>query len=111
MKRDTYSRNHLAQLSATDRCQRNILRFDFYKQPFRLILPDEKDAYRTLTGACLTALTFVFMLLYLLAKVQAMITLQDYKVQTRIEDRIYKDTDQFSFSQGFMVGAGIPEWG
>ena len=74
-------------------------------------MPDEKDAYRTLTGACLTALTLVFMLLYLLAKVQVLINNEDYKVQVHTEDRLYKDTDQFGFSQGFMVGAGIPEWG
>ena len=55
---------HKADLSSFERCQKFTIKVDLYKQPFRLLLPDEKDEYRTFAGAILTICTFIIVLVY-----------------------------------------------
>ena len=54
----------MANLSPIERCQKATLKFDLYKQPFRLLLPDEKDEYRTFVGAMLTIVTVITVVVY-----------------------------------------------
>ena len=84
------TRHVIHEHSRSDRCQRGILRFDFYKQPFRLLLPDRKNEYRTFAGGLLSILTIVLMLYYATYKLNTLITKDDYKVQLRRRERYYE---------------------
>ena len=111
MKRVALSIRHQQNLSTFDRCQKSTLRFDLYKQPFRLLLPDEKDTYRTFVGAMLTIFSIILVLVYAGFKVGNLFALDEYKIQVRQKEHLYNEQDKFDYSQGFMVGAAIPEWG
>ena len=93
-------------LSRKESCQKFVIKFDLYKQPFRLLLPDEKDEYRTFCGSLLTIFTLSVTLVYAVLKLQILFNYKDYKVQERNLDEYYKETDRFS--NNFMVAAGIP---
>ena len=84
-----------------------MLGFDLYKQPFRLLLPDGKNEYRTFVGATLSLFTIVIVLIYGSFKIQQLVDLEDYKVQLREEDDAFKDNEKFGFDDGFAVAAGI----
>ena len=90
-----------------DRCQQGMLRLDLYKQPFRLLLPDGKNEYRTFVGATLSLFTVVIVLIYGSFKIQQLVDLEDYKVQLRQEDDAFGETEKFGFDEGFVVAAGI----
>ena len=74
MDRVAFSIRHQQQLSASDRCQKRTLAFDLYKQPFRLLLPDEVDMYRTFVGALLTIFSVLFVLIYAGFKVGTLVS-------------------------------------
>ena len=92
-------------LSRKESCQKFVIKFDLYKQPFRLLLPDQKDEYRTFCGSLLTIFTLLVTLAYAVVKLQILYHYRDYKVQERTLDEYYKETDRFS--NNFMVAAGI----
>ena len=96
-----------ANLSGFDRCQKGVLRFDLYKQPFRLLLPDEKDNYRTFAGSILTICSIIAIIVYASLKLNMMFNFDDYKVQERNFKQLYLDTDRFTHKDGFMVAAGL----
>ena len=97
-----------AILSRCERFQQLSINLDLYKQPFRLLLPDEKDEYRTFAGAILTICTFFLGLIYAVIKLQILFGYEDYKVQSRDFGEYYKETDMFTHLDGFAVAAGIP---
>ena len=98
---------HNVNLSSSERCQKFTIKLDLYKQPFRLLLPDEKDEYRTFAGASLTIFTLSAVLIFAIIKLQILVGYQDYKVQFRRFEEYYEDTDKISHLDGFAVAAGI----
>ena len=57
------SKLHLTRnYTCADSCQSSFLRFDIYKQPFGLLLPDRQSTYRTFAGAMLSLFTIVVVL-------------------------------------------------
>ncbi len=52
------------RLSACDKCQRSSLVCDLFPQPFRLLLPDGEDKYRTFAGTLLSIASVVIVLSY-----------------------------------------------
>ena len=79
-------RRHFANLNGFEKCQKGTLKLDLYKQPFRLLLPDEKDEYRTFAGALLTVITVIIVLVYAGFKLQTLLDYKDYKVQQKVFD-------------------------
>lgn len=54
-----------AEYQAHERkCQKRMLGLDFYRQPFRFIMPDQSDRYRSFIGSIMTLITFALLLLY-----------------------------------------------
>ena len=47
-----------------DRFYQKALLMDLYQEPFRLLLPDNRDAHRTVLGSCLSLVTLTIMLIY-----------------------------------------------
>ena len=84
-----------------------MLHLDLYKQPFRLLLPDRKNEYRTFTGAALTILTIIVLLAYGGVKLSALIARDDYRVQNRELMDFYEDIDPLSSDDGFVIAAAI----
>ena len=99
---------HNENLSSLERCQKFTIKADLYKQPFRLLLPDEKDEYRTFAGATLTICTLAVVLIYAVIKLQILFGYEDYKVQISEFNNFYKETETFTHLDGFAVAAGIP---
>ena len=83
------------------------MKFDIYKQPFRLLLPDETNEYRTFTGGTISLLTISVLLTFALIKFTILLQASEYKVQMRDEDGYYEDTDRFGAENEFMIGAAI----
>ena len=54
-----------------------------YRQPFRLLLPDGHDTYRTFLGSLMSVITLVTMLAYGSYKVSMLTQMEDYGVQLR----------------------------
>ena len=98
---------HNENLSRGERCQKFTIKADLYKQPFRLLLPDEKDEYRTFAGSILTICTFIVVLIYATIKLQILFGYEDYKVQISEYVNFYAETDRFTHLDGFAVAAGI----
>ena len=67
-----------------------------YKQPFRLLLPDEKDEYRTFAGAILTIFSIVVVLVYAGFKISTLLSYSEYKVQIKNFDEHYTQFEPFS---------------
>ena len=68
------------KLSNCDRYQKAWIRFDLYAQPFRLLLPDKKDTYRTFTGALMSILSLVLVSVYAGFKINTLVRFSDYKI-------------------------------
>ena len=98
---------HKQNLSNWERCAKFTIKADLYKQPFRLLLPDEKDEYRTFAGAMLTICTLAVVLIYAVIKLHILFGYEDYKVQISEFGNFYKETDEFNHEHGFAVAAGI----
>ena len=99
---------HHENLRGKESCQKFVTKFDLYKQPFRLLLPDEKDEYRTFCGSLLTLFTLLTVSVYAGLKLKILTGYLDYKVQVRNYSEFYKDTDRFQ--KNFMVAAGITDF-
>lgn len=84
-----------------------MLNLDIYRQPFRLLLPDEKGMYRTFLGSMLSILTIVTVGVFGVFKIYDLVNMTDYKVQTRELFSYYDQTEKFDAGDGFMVAAGI----
>lgn len=67
--------------------------------------------YRTLAGALLTIFSVVLVLVYAGYKVGILVSLSDYKIQVRTQERFFEITEKFDQSLGLMIGASIPSWG
>ena len=56
-----------------DKCQKSTLSFDIYRQPFRLLLPDDMGMYRTFLGTILSLMTLVLPIVYAGFKMSALV--------------------------------------
>lgn len=65
------------------KCMQVMLYADLYKQPFKFLLPDEKDTYRTFMGSIMTIVTVIFVMVFAYFKLERLLDYQDYKVQDR----------------------------
>ena len=90
-----------------ERCQRGTLFLDIYKQPFRLLLPDGNDAYKSFLGAVLSIITLLTLLSYASYKFNDLVNYADYKVQVADKENYYTDTDFFTFEDGYIFAAGL----
>ena len=98
---------HHQNLSKLERCQRGTLFLDIYKEPFRLLLPDGNDAYKSFLGAVLSIITLLTLLTYASYKFQTLISYTDYKVQVADKENFYTDNDFFSYDDGYIFAAGL----
>ena len=98
---------HEEQLSGYDRCQKSLLNLDIYRQPFRLLLPDGHDSYRTLIGALLSILTFLTLLTYGSYKITRLVNFEDYQVGMYTLEDHYAPNATFGSADGFVVAAAI----
>ena len=93
--------------SRSDRCQQKMLDLDLYTQPFRLMLPDGQNQYRTFTGAMLSIFTVCVVLAYASFKISTMVSKDDYKVRTLDQAGDFEDTKMFGEDNGFIIAAGV----
>ena len=91
-------------------CRKHLLVLDIYKRPLRLILPDQNDYYRTLSGTILSLLTFVLLTSYGIFKMDKLINLREFQVLQAFRVHYYKDLDTFGIDSGFAFAAGLVEW-
>ena len=66
-----------------------MLRADLYKQPFRFLLPDRQDRYRTFIGSLLSIFTFTVLTLFALYRIITMLSMEDYKIQVHELENYY----------------------
>ena len=96
------------EYSRIDSCQRSILAFDLYKQPFRLLLPDGKSEYRSFFGALLSLTTIGLLIAYCVSKVSILVgSDDDFKIRRFVEENFFLQTDRFSHEDGFVIAASI----
>ena len=94
--------------SRIDACQKGMLRFDLYKQPFRLLLPDGKNEYRTFAGAILSLVTIGIVISYGSNKVTRLYSRSDFKIQRYVEEFLFEKTIPLNQTQsGFAVAYSI----
>ena len=51
-------------MSRGDQCAERMLTLDLYREPFRVLLPDNEGKYRTLLGAIFSLATMFVLLTY-----------------------------------------------
>ena len=96
------------EFGAMDHCQKKFMVLDLFRQPFRFLLPDREDMYRTFLGSSLSLLCFIILLGFGALKVTALATSSDYKIQVHDKKFFYDDVDEFTFDESqFMVSAGV----
>ena len=94
--------------SGATRCQKsadNLLELDVYSRPFQLLLPGNRDKYKTLLGSFLTILTGVVLLSYAVLKFNDLIEHEQYTLQQDFQENFFDESDQFS--SNFHVAAGL----
>ena len=95
-------------MSRVDGCQRKFMKMDIFAQPFRLILPDGEDEYRSFLGSLLSLLTAILLVGYGAYKIEELATNSDYKIQIHDQRYYYDADDEFTFEDhGFMIAAAI----
>ena len=105
--RRQYTNQFKFEHSRIDKCQQGMLRFDLYKQPFRLLLPDGKNEYRTFTGAVLSLCTILIVIFYGGIKTRALVGREDFKIQKYVEESYYDSMEKFTYEDGFAVAASL----
>ena len=85
-----------------------LLPFDLYKQPFRLLLPDGRDEYRTFAGGALSILTIIVVLIFAAYEIKGLANRTEYSIKTIKEMQFFKETDEFNEkTNGFVIAAGL----
>ena len=72
-----------------------------------MLLPDGRNEYRTFTGGILSIVTVIVMLGFAGYKFSVLVQSSDYKVQMRLEEGFYEDSDPFGIEDDFMIAAAI----
>ena len=91
-----------------DKLQQRMLSLDLYRLPFRLLLPDNQDQYRTFLGSILSIFTVVIILTYTGYKMAQLASTEEFKIQLRQKDYFYDPKSVFSSqSDHFNLAAAI----
>ena len=80
---------------------RSMLHFDFYRVPFRLMLPDGEYYYRTLVGSVFSICTIVGLTIFLILKVAAMTSYSNYSILVSEMLDFFEETDAFGEGKQF----------
>ena len=83
------------------------MRLDVYRQPFRLLLPDGHDTYRTFIGALLSLCTIVVILTTGVYKFTTLVSNDEYQVQLRTIENEFATNATFGSANGFAVAAAV----
>ena len=75
--------------SGCDSCQQSILKLDLYRQPYKLLLPDGKNEYRTCGGSLLSLCTMLVVLWFASIKILAIVTRADYRLQNHEQENFF----------------------
>ena len=94
--------------SPWDRIQKSFLKFDLYRKPVQLLLPDRADAYRSLCGSVLSLVTFILMLAYGIYKVTTLVDFNDAKVERQHHEDFF-DLKELK-PGGFQIAAAVIQW-
>ena len=78
-----------------------------YRQPFRLILPDGKDTYKSFLGSMFSLATIILISMYGIFKLSSLMKYSDYNVQESRKENYYVSEDSFGFEAGYMMAAGL----
>ena len=96
------------QLSRVDRCQRGFMAIDIFGQPFRFLLPNGEDEYRSFLGSFPSLLLAMLLLGYATYKIEGLTLNSDYKTQIHDQRYFYDAADEFTFEEdGFMIAVAI----
>ena len=98
------------QQSKRKSCKQRALVLDIYKEPFKLLMPDGSDKYRTSCGAILSCLTLIILMSYAIFKLQSLLENKNFRVQESGRFEFYAQTYPFGHDQGFAFAAGLIEW-
>ena len=98
------------KLTGCDRCSQKALFVDVYRQPFRLLLPDGHDTYRTFIGALLSLFTIVIILTTGVYKFTTLINKDEYRVQLRTIENEFTLSQTFGSSDGFAIAAAVTSY-
>ena len=93
--------------SRVDTCQKGMLRFDLYKQPFRLLLPDGKNEYRTCGGTLLSLCSAFVVIAFATLQVTKLIDRSEFSIIHEAEENYFADTVPLSEMENFYIAAGI----
>ena len=80
---------------------------DLYPQPFRLLLPDGKDKYRTFAGTLLSIGSLLVIISYAVYHLIGLMSNGEYLVQLQDYENFYATSDAFGADDGFMVAAAV----
>ena len=106
----SYESENEYEYSRIDSCQRSMLAFDLYKQPFRLLLPDGKSEYRSFFGALLSLATIGLLIAYCVSKVKILVgSDDDFKIHRFVEENYFLQTDRFAHEDGLVIAASITD--
>ena len=83
------------------------MKFDLYRQPYKLLLPDGKNEYRTFGGSILSLCTILAVVGFAVIRIIAVASRADHKVQSQKEENYFADTDVLSENDGFLIAAAI----
>ena len=99
------------RLTGCEKFQRTLLKFDFYKQEFHWILPDNNDMYRSLVGSTMSILTQLIILTFAMYKLAEMSDNAEYQVLTSRKDYFYDLTDDVNYEQAnFVIAAAVTDY-
>ena len=96
---------------AYDGWQHRFMKIDLFAQPFRLLLPDREDKYRSILGAVFSLGTLIILIGYALYKIQELTVNLDYSIQIHEKKLFYDPADELTFeNDGFMIAAAITDY-
>ena len=89
---------------------RSMLRFDIYRVPFRLMLPDGEYNYRTLIGSSFSICTIIGLTIFFMLKAAAVASYSNYSILVSEILNFFEETDAFGEGNKFQIAAGITEF-
>ena len=99
---------HEQGYTCCDRAQQSALKLDLYRMPFRLLMPDNQEQYRTFLGSMFSLMTIFVILAYGSYKMITLANNEEYKTQVRLKENFYEPQDVFGTeTNDFMIAAAI----
>ena len=72
-----------------------------------MLLPDQKNQYRTFIGAMLSVMSIIIVLVFASNKINHLLSYTQYKVQSRHHTFHYDNSERITADHGFMLAAAI----